>query len=75
MLPHQYQSEDSGRMTLAYFALSSLCLLGALDRLGDAERAGYIEWVYARQRAEGGFAGGCDLEKVRRLIFSHPVQC
>lgn len=66
MLPHPYQAEDSSRMALAYFALSSLCLLRALDRLDDAERNGYIEWVYARQKSAGGFAGGCDVAEVRK---------
>lgn len=33
LLPYQYQSQEINRLTLAYFAISGLHLLGALDRV------------------------------------------
>lgn len=32
-LPHHYQYQEINRITLAHFAISGLCLLGALDRV------------------------------------------
>lgn len=45
-------------MSLAYFALSSLDLLGAMDELEDGTRREYIDWIYAQQLPSGGFRGG-----------------
>lgn len=44
-------------MSLAFFALSSLDLLGALASITPAEKAGYVEWIYAQQHPQGGFRG------------------
>ena len=41
-------------MSLAYFALSSLDILGALDKLSPDDRAANIRWIYAQQLATGG---------------------
>lgn len=64
LLPHPYTSNDSNRMTLAYFTLAGLDLLGALDgadeekaAISAAERAGYINWLYHCQVSTGGFRG------------------
>ncbi|PGH04421.1 hypothetical protein AJ79_07077 [Helicocarpus griseus UAMH5409] len=57
-LPHQYTSNDSSRMTLAFFTVAGLDLLDALDgNLSPAERNGYIDWVYHCQVPSGGFRG------------------
>ncbi|EEQ88660.1 protein farnesyltransferase/geranylgeranyltransferase type-1 subunit alpha [Blastomyces dermatitidis ER-3] len=57
-LPHQYTSNDSSRMTLAFFSLAGLDLLDALDdNLSLAERKGYIYWIYHCQVPSGGFRG------------------
>jgi len=51
-------------MTLAFFILSALDLLGELDAsLSPAARKGHIEWVYSCQLPEGGFRAfpGADL--------------
>lgn len=45
-------------MSLAFFALSSLDLLGALDRVDEPTRREYVDWVYAQQHPKGGFRGG-----------------
>lgn len=60
-------------MSLAFFALSTLELLGALDVddavdgsdggngkrsvLSRAEKAAYADWIYAQQHPDGGFRG------------------
>ncbi|OJD13721.1 hypothetical protein AJ78_05853 [Emergomyces pasteurianus Ep9510] len=57
-LPHQYTSNDSSRMTLAFFTVAGLDLLDALDgNLSPAERKGYIDWIYHCQVPSGGFRG------------------
>ena len=45
-------------MTLAFFILSALDLLGILDtQVNAAERQGYIDWIYHCQHPQGGFRG------------------
>ena len=52
------QTLDASRMTLAFFGVAGLALLGALETALDGEqRAAIVEWVYAQQtppRSEGG---------------------
>ncbi|KAF2201841.1 geranylgeranyl transferas-like protein type i beta subunit [Delitschia confertaspora ATCC 74209] len=67
-LPHHYTGNDSNRMTLAFFVLSALDLLGDLDdALTPEERQGHIEWVYRCQLPEGGFRAfpGADFGSLR----------
>lgn len=70
-LPSAYTSTDSNRMTLAFFVLASLDLLGALETsagvVSQSERSQYIDWLYNCQLQTGGFRGfpGTD--------FSHEV--
>ncbi|KAI7315749.1 hypothetical protein KC315_g10971, partial [Hortaea werneckii] len=55
-LPHQYTSNDSNRMYLAYFIISALDLLGALKTVpSEQERQDHINWVYRCQHPNGGF--------------------
>jgi len=57
-LPHHYTSNDSNRMTLAFFTISALDLLGALHtRTTPAEREEYTSWIYRCQHPDGGFRG------------------
>jgi hypothetical protein len=63
MLPPPYQSDDSNRITFGFFALSSLAILGGLDRLDLAERADYIHWIYRRWNPKlGGFGGAPNVD-------------
>ncbi|EFP87995.1 uncharacterized protein PGTG_13799 [Puccinia graminis f. sp. tritici CRL 75-36-700-3] len=63
MLPPPYQSDDSNRITFGFFALSSLAILGGLDRLDLAERADYIHWIYRRWNPKlGGFGGAPNID-------------
>ncbi|ORX88579.1 geranylgeranyl transferase type-1 subunit beta-like protein [Basidiobolus meristosporus CBS 931.73] len=48
-LPYQYSSADTNRMTLGYFCINGLDLLGKLDILSEEQKKGYIEWIYAQQ--------------------------
>ncbi|KAI5270795.1 hypothetical protein KEM52_005168, partial [Ascosphaera acerosa] len=72
VLPTAYTSTDSSRMTLAFFVLASLDLLGALDppppsssssptprpTISESDRCAYIDWIYACQLpTTGGFRG------------------
>ncbi|KAF4221176.1 hypothetical protein CNMCM5878_009973 [Aspergillus fumigatiaffinis] len=57
-LPHQYTSNDSNRMLLAFFTISGLDILGALDsKITAEERKGFIDWLYRCQVPSGGFRG------------------
>ena len=57
-LPTNYTSNDTQRMTLAFFTLSALDLLDALfDHTSEEERRGYADWIYRCQHVDGGFKG------------------
>lgn len=63
-LPHPYTSNDSNRLSLAFFIIAALDILDQLvPNTTSQERAEYIDWVYANQHPEGGFRGfpGSDL--------------
>lgn len=67
-LPTAYTANDSNRMTLAFFTLSSLDLLGVLfTRTKLEERREYSDWIYHCQHPQGGFRGspGTDLREAR----------
>src|SRR5436190_11398792 len=71
LLPHQYTSNDSSRMTLGFFTIAALDLLGILDaNITPAERQGYIDWIYHCQVPSGGFRGftGTDFGAARRTL-------
>ncbi|KAG9236909.1 terpenoid cyclases/protein prenyltransferase alpha-alpha toroid [Amylocarpus encephaloides] len=58
LLPTQYTSTDSSRMTLAFFILSSLDLLGAgPDTFTTAQRTSIRGWILRCQHPHGGFCG------------------
>ncbi|XP_050210887.1 geranylgeranyl transferase type-1 subunit beta [Mercurialis annua] len=46
MLPHYYQSQEINRLTLAYFTISGLHILNALDRV---DKDAVINWVLSFQ--------------------------
>ncbi|KAL9638349.1 MAG: hypothetical protein Q9204_001537 [Flavoplaca sp. TL-2023a] len=69
-LPTAYTSNDSQRMTLAFFVLCGIDLLGALDtNITADERAGYVDWIYGCQHPHGGFRGftGANLGEERTM--------
>ncbi|GAB5588143.1 geranylgeranyl transferase type-1 subunit beta [Umbelopsis nana] len=50
MLPAPYTETETNRMTLAFFCLGSLSLLGQLDTvLPEQDKKDWIEWIYAQQ--------------------------
>ena len=57
-LPEPYTSNDSNRMTLAFFIVSALDLLDVLDTKIDVEeRNNWTDWIYSCQLDSGGFRG------------------
>ncbi|KAF4552375.1 Prenyltransferase and squalene oxidase repeat-containing protein 2 [Elsinoe fawcettii] len=57
-LPQPYTSNDSNRLSLAFFIVSALDLLDALDsNTSPQEREDYIKWIYQNQHPDGGFRG------------------
>lgn len=57
-LPDAYTSNDSNRMTLAFFIVSALDLLEILSsQIAVNERKSWINWVYSCQVDSGGFRG------------------
>ena len=57
-LPQPYTSNDSNRMTLAFFIVSALDLLDVLDsKIEPEERSSWIAWIYGCQLDSGGFRG------------------
>lgn len=74
MLPPPYQSEDGNRITLGFFALGSLAIVGGLDRLDQEERTDYIDWIYRRwDDQSGGFSGAPILDLVGIFDRSTPA--
>jgi geranylgeranyl transferase type-1 subunit beta len=61
-LPYHYTSSEASRMTLAFFCISSLDLLGLLeDSSFKEQKSSWIEWIYSQQIVNngcGGFRGG-----------------
>uniref|UniRef100_A0A914W171 Prenyltransferase alpha-alpha toroid domain-containing protein n=1 Tax=Plectus sambesii TaxID=2011161 RepID=A0A914W171_9BILA len=50
VLPAAYSSLDANRLTLLFFALSSLDILDELERaIGEEERRKLIGWIYSLQ--------------------------
>jgi geranylgeranyl transferase type-1 subunit beta len=57
-LPEAYTSNDSNRMTLAFFTVSALDLLDLLDsKIDGKERDSWVNWIYSCQLDSGGFRG------------------
>ncbi|KAI5848654.1 terpenoid cyclases/protein prenyltransferase alpha-alpha toroid [Morchella snyderi] len=57
-LPTDYTSTDLNRLTLGFFTIAALDLLGALSTSTSLEeRAGWIDWIYHNQLPSGGFRG------------------
>ena len=58
LLPTEYTSTDSSRMTLGFFILSALDLLGAgADTLSSKDRENMKNWILKCQHPNGGFCG------------------
>ena len=58
LLPTAYTSSESQRMTFAFFTLSALDILSALQNHTTAdERSDYVDWIYSCQHPNGGFKG------------------
>ncbi|KAJ1336492.1 hypothetical protein BSLG_007276 [Batrachochytrium salamandrivorans] len=65
ILPSHYSQGDTNRMTLGYFCVAGLDLLGTLDsKVSQQQRSAWIEWIYAQQihpcdkyRADSGVCG------------------
>ncbi|KAL0091986.1 protein geranylgeranyltransferase type I beta subunit [Phycomyces blakesleeanus] len=49
-LPNAYTTTETNRMTLGFFCLNALDLLGALDEsVSEQNKKDWIEWIYAQQ--------------------------
>lgn len=58
LLPTEYTSTDSSRMTLGFFILSALDLLGTgPDTLPAEDRTNIASWILKCQHPNGGFCG------------------
>lgn len=74
LLPEPYTSGDAGRLSLGFFIVAALDLLGALRTVSsEADRAGWIEWIYSLQVPSGGFRGfsGTNLGSRRNMFNLH----
>jgi geranylgeranyl transferase type-1 subunit beta len=61
-LPHHYTATDASRMTLIYFCLAALELLGQSVAFDSEGRQACLDWIYAQQvlskdRSFAGFRG------------------
>ena len=53
LLPQAYTGAETNRMTLCYFCVSALDLLGSLDKIRDKQTI--IEWIYNLQIVPGNY--------------------
>ncbi|KAI9781410.1 MAG: hypothetical protein M1839_006004 [Geoglossum umbratile] len=70
LLPNAYIPNESSRMTLAFFTISALDILGILHTSTSiTEREGWADWIYQCQLASGGFRGfpGADFGSQRSV--------
>ncbi|XP_044509010.1 geranylgeranyl transferase type-1 subunit beta [Mangifera indica] len=58
MVPHHYQTQEINRITLAYFAISGLHLLGALDRVDKEAVSNWVLSLQAHPRNEADLNSG-----------------
>src|SRR5438045_4856889 len=76
ILPTDYTSTDSTRMTLGFFIVSALDLLSA--PLEETQRLDCISWIYHCQHPSGGFRGSTNTifgqEKLNKYneVWDHP---
>jgi prenyltransferase beta subunit len=54
LLPASLVSYDSTRLTIAFFAISGLDILNALDVLDDKKKEHIIDWIYRLQVVPDG---------------------
>ncbi|ETN38511.1 uncharacterized protein HMPREF1541_06546 [Cyphellophora europaea CBS 101466] len=74
LLPEAYTSGDAARMSLGFFIVAALDLLGVLDTLvSEEERIAWIDWIYSLQVPSGGFRGfsGTNLGSQRNIFNLH----
>ncbi|ODQ80579.1 hypothetical protein BABINDRAFT_160841 [Babjeviella inositovora NRRL Y-12698] len=69
LCPHQFQSEDSNKLAMVYFALTGLTLANPSDNplepfiKTENERLGYVEFIYKHLVPSGeGFRGSMTME-------------
>ncbi|KAI8925858.1 terpenoid cyclases/protein prenyltransferase alpha-alpha toroid [Entophlyctis helioformis] len=72
LLPHLYLAGDTNRMTLGYFCIGGLDLLGALDaNITPDQKRAWIDWIYAQQvHPSDKFPAGSGLCGFRGSPFS-----
>ncbi len=70
LLPHHYIPQDTNRITLIYFCLSALDILGTLDEtFSPSEKAKHINFIYTFLVPDGsGFRGSPSLD-----LSPHPT--
>uniref|UniRef100_H2YT29 Geranylgeranyl transferase type-1 subunit beta n=1 Tax=Ciona savignyi TaxID=51511 RepID=H2YT29_CIOSA len=68
ILPSRYAILDTSRLTVAFFALSGLGVLDALDAIPDKDKQEIIEWIYTLQ-VVGNKAS--DMETTNNYDCSH----
>lgn len=57
-LPTDYTSTDLSRVTLGFFSIAAIDILGELRKLAaEDDRTRWIDWVYSNQLPTGGFRG------------------
>lgn len=49
ILPHRLANQDTSRLTIAFFAISGLDVLNALDELSSENKQRAIDWIYRLQ--------------------------
>jgi geranylgeranyl transferase type-1 subunit beta len=54
LIPSRFSSYDTTRLTVAFFAISGLDILNALDVLDEKKKGHIIDWIYRLQVVPAG---------------------
>jgi geranylgeranyl transferase type-1 subunit beta len=74
LLPNAYTSTDSSRMTLAFFILSALDLLGASsETISEDDKKAFGTWILHCEHPNGGFCGSPN-HRYRDKHYGEPHQ-
>ena len=72
VLPECFSSMETTRMTLVYFSISALDVLGELDQvLSLEEKASTISWIYSLQVCSNAFKRYALQDIIQYNIFLH----
>lgn len=69
LLPSSFSSMDLNRLSLGFFLLNSLDILGELQTITPEDREHWIDWIYKCQVPTGGFRGSTATKTPEHSVY------